>query len=84
MLNNWAKVFEQSSIRSGISIAMTGKSKREAVKAIAEVVEEVAEPLRQHIGSKGSLHEFFDAVPDNGNKNESRPPQQNEKYPLMY
>jgi hypothetical protein len=79
MLNNWAKVFEQSSIRSGISIAMTDKSKREAVKAIAEVVEEVAEPLRQYIESKGNLHEFFDAVPDNGNKNESRPPQQKEK-----
>lgn len=58
---------------------MTDKSKREAVKAIGEVVEEVAEPLRQYIESKGNLHEFFDAVPDNGNKNESRPPQQNEK-----
>jgi hypothetical protein len=63
---------------------MTDKSKREAVKAIAEVVEEVAEPLRQYIESKGNLHEFFDAVPDNGNKNESRTPQQKEKYPLMY
>jgi hypothetical protein len=79
MLNNWAKVFEQNSIRSGISIAMTDKSKREAVKAIAEVVEEVAEPLGQYIESKGNLHEFFDAVPDNNNKNESRPPQQKEK-----
>jgi hypothetical protein len=49
------------------------------VKAIAEVVEEVAEPLRQYIESKGNLHEFFDAVPDNGNKKESRPPQQKEK-----
>ena len=78
MLNNWAYSFEQNSIRSGISIVMADKSKEEAIKAIAEVVEEIGDPLRKYIESKENLNEFIDVFPDSIAKNE-RQLSQNQK-----
>jgi hypothetical protein len=69
MLNNWADAFEQNSIRSGMSIAMADNSEEEAVRAIAEVVEEVGEPLRKYIESKENLNEFIDMPSDSLAKN---------------
>jgi hypothetical protein len=59
-LDNWAKVFEQNSIRAGVSIAMGNKTKEEAVRAVAEAVEQIGEPLRKYIASKQNFNEFFD------------------------
>jgi hypothetical protein len=64
MLDNWAGVFEQNAIRSGISITMADKSKEEAVLAIAEVVEEVSHPLSKYIESKANFNEFIDVPSD--------------------
>ncbi|HEY6884294.1 MAG TPA: hypothetical protein VI278_09685 [Nitrososphaeraceae archaeon] len=78
MLNNWANAFEQNSIRSGMSIAMADKSKEEAVLAIAEVVEEIGDPLRKYIKSKENVNEFIDVFPDSIAKN-GRQLSQNQK-----
>jgi hypothetical protein len=78
-LNNWANVFEQNSIRSGVSIAMADKSKEEAVRAIAEVVEQVGEPLREYIESKENLDEFIDVDPYSIGKNGIQLPQHKHK-----
>jgi hypothetical protein len=79
MLNNWANVFEQNSIRSGISIAMADKSKEEAVRAIAQVVEEVGDPLRKYIESKENLDEFIDVSPNSIANNERQLSQQKQE-----
>jgi hypothetical protein len=60
-LDNWAKVFEQNSIRAGVSIAMGNKTKEEAVMAVAEAVEQIGEPLRKYI-AKENFKEFFDVT----------------------
>jgi hypothetical protein len=69
LLNKWANVFEENSIRSGMSIAMADKTKEEAIRAIAEVVEQIGEPLRKYIASKNNLNDFFDVTFDRRAKN---------------
>jgi hypothetical protein len=83
MLNNWANMFEQNSIRSGISIAMADKNK-EAVRAIAEVVEQVGEPLRIYIEPKENLGEFIDVASSSIGKNERLLPQQQQKHKISF
>src|SRR6187200_85462 len=51
LLNNWANVFERNSIRAGISIAMTNKTKEEAILAVSEIIEPVGETLQNYISS---------------------------------
>jgi hypothetical protein len=78
-LDNWAGVFEQNAIRTGISIAMADKSKEEAVLAIAEVVEEVGHPLSKYIESKANFNEFIDVPADSIVENERLRSQQQEQ-----
>ena len=49
ILNSWADTFERNSIKTGMAIAMTNKSKEEAIEAIAETVAQIGEPLRNYI-----------------------------------
>jgi hypothetical protein len=51
-----------------MSIAMADKTKEEATWAIAEVVEQIGEPLRKYIASKENLNEFFDVTLEGGAK----------------
>jgi hypothetical protein len=79
MLDNWACVFEQNAIRTGISITMADKSKEEALLAIAEVVEEVSHPLSKYIESKANFNEFIDVLSDSMVENERLRSQQQEQ-----
>jgi hypothetical protein len=64
VLQRWADVFERSSISAGINISMGNRSREEAVRAIAETVEEIGLPLRVYISSRDNYNEFFDIVFD--------------------
>jgi hypothetical protein len=79
LLNNWANVFEQNSIRTGMSITMADKTREEAVLAIAEVIEEIGVPLRKYIASKEKLEEFFDVTTINSKSRMRRGKQQEQE-----
>jgi len=61
MLSSWAETFEQNSIKAGMNIVMTNKSKEQAIHAIAQTVEQIGEPLRKYISSKENYKNFLDA-----------------------
>lgn len=61
MLSSWADTFERNSIKAGMHIAMTNKSKEEAIHAIAQTVEQIGEPLRKYISSNEHYKNFLDA-----------------------
>lgn len=60
ILNRWADVFERNSISAGINISMNKMDKQEAVRAIAESIEEIGEPLRSYISDGGDVNSFID------------------------
>jgi hypothetical protein len=60
VLENWADVFERNSIAAGINISMGSRTREEAVRAIAETVEEIGSQLREYISSRDNYDEFFD------------------------
>jgi hypothetical protein len=64
VLERWADVFERNSISAGINISMGNRTKEEAVRAIAETVEEIGPQLREYISSKDNYSEFFDVAFD--------------------
>jgi hypothetical protein len=64
LLHNWAELFEQNSIKAGMSICMANKNKEEAVRAIAETLQEVGDPLRKYISAKENFKEFIDVSID--------------------
>jgi hypothetical protein len=64
VLERWADVFERNSISAGINISMGNRTKEEAVRAIAETVEEIGPQLREYISSKDHYNEFFDVAFD--------------------
>src|SRR5215208_4118077 len=59
MLSSWADTFERNSIRTGMNIAMTSKSKEEAISAVAETVSQIGEPLRKYISSSKENYKNF-------------------------
>jgi hypothetical protein len=61
MLSSWADTFERNSIIAGMHIAMTNKSKEQAIHAIAQTVEQIGEPLRKYISSNEHYKNFLDA-----------------------
>ena len=60
MLNRWADVFERNSISAGINISMNKLDKQEAVRAIAESIEEIGDPLRRYLSEGGDINNFVD------------------------
>ncbi|MGB8036108.1 MAG: hypothetical protein WCF03_20015 [Nitrososphaeraceae archaeon] len=60
VLENWSNVFERNSIAAGINISMGSRTREEAVRAIAETVEEIGSQLREYISSRDNYNEFFD------------------------
>src|SRR6476620_5498502 len=60
VLENLADVFERNSIAAGINISMGSRTREEAVRAIAETVEEIGSQLREYISSRDNYNEFFD------------------------
>jgi hypothetical protein len=63
-IEDWANSLERNAIKANITIAMANKSKEEVVKSIAETMEQVGEPLRKYIVSKGDFKEFLDVIVD--------------------
>jgi hypothetical protein len=63
-LEDWANILEQNAIKANINIAMANKSKEEVVKAIAETIDQIGEPLRKYISSKENFKEFLDVAVD--------------------
>jgi hypothetical protein len=59
VLSSWADIFERNSIRTSMNIAMTNRSKEEAIHAVAETIAQIGEPLRNYISSKDRLNNFL-------------------------
>ncbi len=73
VLDSWSDIFERNSIRTGMSIFMTKKSKEEAVIAISETIEEIGEPLRNYILVRGKkFKEFLDVPITTNHHNENK------------
>jgi hypothetical protein len=74
LFNNWANLFERNSIRAGINIVMADKTKEEAIRAVAETVEELGEPLRNYISSsstsKGNFKDIINVTIGKGQRSE--------------
>ena len=65
VLDRWSDMFERNTIATAMSIAMTGRSKEEAIRALVQAVEQIGEPLQGYIMSKKSdLKEFLDVFID--------------------
>jgi hypothetical protein len=64
LLHRWANVFERNSISAGINISMGSRSREEAIRAIAETVEEIGPYLREYTSSRDNYNEFFDIAFD--------------------
>jgi hypothetical protein len=60
VLELWADVFERNSIAAGINISMGSRTKEEAIRAIAENIEEIGPQLLNYISSRDNYNEFFD------------------------
>ena len=58
ILNQWADIFERNSIIAGMNISMSHLTKEDALRAIAETVEEIGEPLRRYFSE--DLKKFID------------------------
>jgi hypothetical protein len=62
VLERWADIFERNSISAGINISMGSRTREEAVRAIAETVQEIGPQLREYISSRDNYNEFFDVA----------------------
>ncbi len=60
VLTDWADLFERNSIKTGMTISMNKRTKEEAVRSIAETVQEIGGPLRNYISSRQDLNNFMD------------------------
>ena len=50
-LHLWADVFERNSIKAGITISMSTRSKEHVLRALSETIEGIGEPLREYLSS---------------------------------
>jgi hypothetical protein len=50
-LHLWADVFERNSIKAGITISMSTRSKEQVLRALSETIEGIGEPLREYLSS---------------------------------
>ncbi len=65
VLDRWTDMFEKNTIITSMSIAMTSRTKEQAVLAVAQAVEEIGEPLQEYIVSKKSdFSEFLNVSID--------------------
>jgi hypothetical protein len=62
VFERWADIFERNSISAGINISMGSRTREEAVRAIAETVQEIGPQLREYISSRDNYNEFFDVA----------------------
>jgi hypothetical protein len=69
ILNRWAEVFERNSISAGINISMYRVDKQEAVRAIAESIEEIGEPLRRYTSEGTHMLQYLYKNLNNVRKN---------------
>jgi hypothetical protein len=65
-LHLWADVFERNSIKAGITISMSTRSKEHVLIALSEIIEEIGEPLREYLSySPDSYKNLIDVQVDN-------------------
>jgi hypothetical protein len=65
-LHLWADVFERNSIKAGITISMSTRSKENVLIALSETIEEIGEPLREYLShSSDSYKNLTDVQVDN-------------------
>lgn len=51
MIERWQNLFERNSLKTSMEISLTGVSKKEIVRALAESIEEISEPLREYLNA---------------------------------
>lgn len=58
-LEKWQNLFERNSLKASLEISLTGTSREEIIRAVAESIEEIGEPLQEYLnaaeGTKGHL-----------------------------
>jgi hypothetical protein len=55
-LHLWADVFERNSIKAGITISMSSRSKEHVLRALSETIEGIGEPLREYLSSNSDSY----------------------------
>jgi hypothetical protein len=58
-LEEWAEMFEYNSIRNSLTMSLTSGKKEDILNAVAETVEELANPLLEYL-HKGEIQESYD------------------------
>ncbi|MER3407854.1 MAG: hypothetical protein C4292_03540 [Nitrososphaera sp.] len=53
LLERWQSLFERNSLKASLEISLTGVSRGEIVRALAESVEEISEPLQEYLNAVG-------------------------------
>ena len=57
-LEEWAQMFENNSIKNLISMSLTSRSRDEAIRCVAEAIEEIGDPLLRYL-ENGEPTEFL-------------------------
>jgi hypothetical protein len=70
LLSSWADTFERNSIRTSINIAMTNRSREEAIHAVVETIAQIGEPLKNYISLKDGINNFLDVNIKSNNDND--------------
>ena len=64
-LDRWTDMFERNTIVTTMNIAMTNRSKEEAILALPQSIRQISEPLQEYIDSKRSdMSEFLNVSVD--------------------
>lgn len=56
ILHHWADIFERNSIKAGITIAISARSKDNVLRALSETLEGIGEPLKEYLSSNPEKH----------------------------
>jgi hypothetical protein len=51
LIERWQNLFERNSLKASLEISLTGVSRGEIVRALAESVEEISEPLQEYLNA---------------------------------
>lgn len=51
LLERWQNLFERNSLKTGLEISLAGISRDEIVRALAESIEEISEPLQEYLNT---------------------------------
>jgi hypothetical protein len=63
ILHHWSDIFERNSIKAGLSIAISTRSKVDVLRAISETIEGIGEPLNEYLSSNPERYRNLIDVP---------------------